>query len=291
MSFKAVDWALERPVDIESKMILIVMGNYTNEFGLSWAGWKAVTRKASVSKSTFFRRIDALEAAGLFEIIRRWDLKSGAQRSNVYLFPGHELADKETFEEVMGDTLVKYADYSAAWVKQSGGAGCPADTGPQVLPDTGPSVPGNQGRVSPGTTYTVIHKPIRDTKRTGSSRFEAETSVPVNPDHAERVDLTLEWLRQRKGLKQLPPQEWLTCLISLDKQGIDLSCFREFYTWVEKLDWVTGAVSPKLLETQVEAWVRRDELAEKRVSKGRQKDAGTRGGDALRIYRGSKGRG
>jgi hypothetical protein len=131
----------------------------------------------------------------------------------------------------------------------------------------------------------------RDTTRTKDSKFEAESAKPVNNDHAERVEAVLEWLRQRKGLKRLPPQEWLTCLIDLERLGVGLAQFKDFYEWVEKLDWVTGVVSPKLLTGQVEAWVRRDELAEKRKAKGSKQDAGTRGGDALRIYNSVKKRG
>jgi hypothetical protein len=131
----------------------------------------------------------------------------------------------------------------------------------------------------------------RDTTRTKNSKFEAESAKPVNNDHAERVEAVLEWLRQRKGLKRLPPQEWLTCLIDLERLGIGLAQFKDFYEWVEKLDWVTGVVSPKLLTGQVEAWVRRDELAEKRKAKGSKQDAGTRGGNALRIYNSVKKRG
>lgn len=103
----------------------------------------------------------------------------------------------------------------------------------------------------------------RDTRE----RYETSLGTLVNEDVAVEFDELMVWLQNKKRLKHLPPQEWEQLLIDLAKSGIHMSNFREYYEWVEKLDWVTGTVSPRLLRGQVEAYMRRDELADKRKVK------------------------
>jgi hypothetical protein len=84
---------------------------------------------------------------------------------------------------------------------------------------------------------------------------------------ATNVELTFQWLRQKKNLVRLPQTEWVALFTELETEGISLDGFKEFYLWVENLDWVTGTVSVKLLRGQIEAYKNREHLEAKRIIK------------------------
>lgn len=89
-------------------------------------------------------------------------------------------------------------------------------------------------------------------------------SNPVNPELKVRIDETIFWLRQKKNLVRIPEIEWTDLLADLSIEGIEFEEFKEFYTFVEKLEW-TNTISPKLLRGQVEAWKNRETLEAKKL--------------------------
>lgn len=95
--------------------------------------------------------------------------------------------------------------------------------------------------------------------------------LPVDLDQAAAIEDTLIWLRQQKRVKRLPMAEWVDLFAELDAEEIDLNGFREFYLWVENLDWVNGAISVRLLRGQIEAFKNRDKLAAKQKNHERNR--------------------
>jgi hypothetical protein len=89
----------------------------------------------------------------------------------------------------------------------------------------------------------------------------------VNEETQHKVEELMLWLKGKKRLKFIDESDWVDCIIDLSKFGVKIDDFRTYYEWVEKLDWVTGTISPKLLRGQVEAYMRRDELADKKKTK------------------------
>lgn len=90
------------------------------------------------------------------------------------------------------------------------------------------------------------------------------------------MDELLVWLQNKKKVKHLPPQKWYDVFVELNKIGIPLSEFQDYYTWVENLNWLKGAVNEKLLLGQVENYLRREEFDER--NKRREKKSGAKNG-------------
>ena len=88
----------------------------------------------------------------------------------------------------------------------------------------------------------------------------------VSPDFQTEVEENLFWVQRQKGLKSrknFPETEWADLIGNLSAEGIGGDGFKEFYQWVENLDWVE-TVSPNLLKGQIEKYLNREKLAEKK---------------------------
>lgn len=119
-----------------------------------------------------------------------------------------------------------------------------------------------------------------------NTRFNNLSSPPldenfVNQDFGARSEEMIFWLKGKKKLKHMPPQGWFELFAELQVNGIPLDEFQQFYEWVEDLDWVTGVINEKLLRSQVEPYLRRHELAEK---KKKQKVDGGSNGRGKRVH-------
>lgn len=104
--------------------------------------------------------------------------------------------------------------------------------------------------------------------------FSPSDSDLTDLDFAAQIDETLLWLRQKKNLKRLPQSEWIALFTDLEAEDITLDKFKEFYLWVENLDWVTGIVTVKLLRGQIEAYKNREHFEAKKIIKGKNGNAG-----------------
>jgi hypothetical protein len=99
-------------------------------------------------------------------------------------------------------------------------------------------------------------------------KFSSDSSNWTNEEQAAQIEAAFLWLRQKKNLNRLPQSEWISLFAELEAEGIMLADgFKEYYLWVENLDWVTGVVSVKLLRGQIEAYKNRDHLESKRKIK------------------------
>ena len=106
----------------------------------------------------------------------------------------------------------------------------------------------------------------------------------ANEAFGQKVEETLFWLQNVKKIRLLDYKKWVDLFMKLEQQKINLDEFREFYSWLENQTWVKGAISPRLMETQIETWVRREEFANKDV-KGKSNTNGTRHGSTERLLK------
>lgn len=69
MSGKVVGWAFDRPEDLspQERYVLVALADNADSQGKCWPSRKAIIDKTGLSRSTVYRSLDALAAAGLFE--------------------------------------------------------------------------------------------------------------------------------------------------------------------------------------------------------------------------------
>jgi hypothetical protein len=123
-------------------------------------------------------------------------------------------------------------------------------------------------------SYKEINRPKEPTEENQPNEIYSAPDLIIEKDlglvdfnHAEEIEKTFIWLRDKKSRKFIPQTEWLDLFAELEVEGITLDGFREFYLWVENLDWVTGTVSVNLLRGQIEAYINREHLEAKRIIK------------------------
>lgn len=267
MSFQAVSWVFktQTQLDVESKMILLVIANYTDPFGLSWPSQLTISEMAGVSKSTFWRRIEEMKGAKIIGTINR---RGGSrQKSNAYLLPDHPLALVEEFEESYGSAFMDFADYVTVYhsIRQSLR---------QRLSDE-PSESQAETRQSLRQRHISYHPNLLDQPplpgRAGTiiDASNGATSMNgfVNQEIEQQFDELLTWLQNRKKIRNLAPQTWYQLFIDIATAGIPVSDFKNYYLWLEGQDWVKFAINEKMIRNQVENYINREKFESKTKEK------------------------
>lgn len=107
-----------------------------------------------------------------------------------------------------------------------------------------------------------ISNTVRNTDKEPLSHGRREM-VLVNDDLGERIDEMIVWLKNKRSMHHLSPQSYHDLFAELEKYGITLGRFKEYYEWLEKQTWVKGAIGVKLLgsENSIESYLNREKLA------------------------------
>jgi hypothetical protein len=85
MSVQAITWALDQPVlSVTEKVILLVLANYANEYGISWPSQKTLAENAACDERTVRRTLVRLEARGVIRRIAR-RRGNGSRQSDMIL--------------------------------------------------------------------------------------------------------------------------------------------------------------------------------------------------------------
>lgn len=116
------------------------------------------------------------------------------------------------------------------------------------------------GSSNPKTSSKTSSQKYNLLRGSAGSDFQIQVT---DPGFAKEIKQTLEWIREKKKIRYLDPDEWMDILIFLDQEGMDLEGFKKYYEWLDKRNWVK-TVSPKLLKTQLESYIRRAEIAAKK---------------------------
>lgn len=85
MSVQAITWALDHRVQsVTEKVILLVLANYANEYGISWPSQRTLAENAACDERTVRRTLVRLEAKG---VIRRMSRRrgNGSRQSDMIL--------------------------------------------------------------------------------------------------------------------------------------------------------------------------------------------------------------
>jgi hypothetical protein len=85
MSVQAITWALDQPVlSVTEKVILLVLANYANEYGISWPSQRTLAENAACDERTVRRTLVRLEARGVIRRIAR-RRSNGSRQSDMIL--------------------------------------------------------------------------------------------------------------------------------------------------------------------------------------------------------------
>jgi hypothetical protein len=85
MSVQAITWALEHPVaSVTEKVVLLVLANYANEYGISWPSQRTLAENAACDERTVRRTLVRLEARGVIRRIAR-RRGNGSRQSDMIL--------------------------------------------------------------------------------------------------------------------------------------------------------------------------------------------------------------
>ncbi|HEX2888035.1 helix-turn-helix domain-containing protein [Vineibacter terrae] len=71
MSNTAQDWARRQAVKPLQKLLLLLLGNYADQFGRCWPRRRVLARESGLSERTILRVLNELEATGLLRVERR----------------------------------------------------------------------------------------------------------------------------------------------------------------------------------------------------------------------------
>ena len=90
MSVQAITWALDYPVrSVTEKVILLVLANYANEYGVSWPSQKTVADQTALGERTVRRVLAAMDARGVIRRIAR-RRGNGSRQSDMILLAAFE---------------------------------------------------------------------------------------------------------------------------------------------------------------------------------------------------------
>jgi hypothetical protein len=90
MSFQAMTWAIEQtPPDAESKLILLLLANYSGSEHTCWPSVSRLAKEALLSERTVQRRLQDLSEHSFIEITPRLDAR-GDPDSNLYRLICHQ---------------------------------------------------------------------------------------------------------------------------------------------------------------------------------------------------------
>lgn len=98
--------------------------------------------------------------------------------------------------------------------------------------------------------------------RTGKPKMEGTFTEEVS----DQFDITMTWLKNKKNMRHLPPQEYDALFIELDKHGIGYEEFKTYYEWFEQQDWVQGKTIPVgwlIKSSNIEDYLNRNNKKEK----------------------------
>jgi DNA-binding transcriptional MocR family regulator len=85
MSVQAISWALDHRVhSVTEKVILLVLANYANEYGISWPSQRTLAENAACDERTVRRTLVSLEARGVIRRIAR-RRGNGSRQSDMIL--------------------------------------------------------------------------------------------------------------------------------------------------------------------------------------------------------------
>jgi hypothetical protein len=85
MSVQAITWALDHRVhSVTEKVILLVLANYANEYGISWPSQRTLAENAACDERTVRRTLVSLEARGVIRRIAR-RRGNGSRQSDMIL--------------------------------------------------------------------------------------------------------------------------------------------------------------------------------------------------------------
>jgi DNA-binding transcriptional ArsR family regulator len=130
MSFPATAWALEQPVSVTEKVVLLTLASHADEYGACWPSIKRLVRQTNVSESTVHRALKSLAAKGLIVAEERRG-ENGRSRSNRYIL------NMEVHVGVYNNREgVRLTPYISTGVTGDRGEGVTADTREGVTADT-----------------------------------------------------------------------------------------------------------------------------------------------------------
>ncbi|MBW7057523.1 helix-turn-helix domain-containing protein [Paracoccus bogoriensis] len=90
MSVQAITWALDYPVhSVTEKVILLVLANYANEYGVSWPSQKTLADQTALGERTVRRVLAAMDARGVIRRIAR-RRGNGSRQSDMILLAAFE---------------------------------------------------------------------------------------------------------------------------------------------------------------------------------------------------------
>ena len=85
MSVQAITWALDYPArSVTEKVILLVLANYANEFGISWPSQRTLAEQTALGERTVRRVLMAMDGRGVIRRIAR-RRGNGSRQSDMIL--------------------------------------------------------------------------------------------------------------------------------------------------------------------------------------------------------------
>ena len=133
MSVQAISWALDHRVhSVTEKVILLVLANYANEYGISWPSQRTLAENAACDERTVRRTLVSLEARGVIRRIAR-RRGNGSRQSDMILmsaFTGRKpappgmLEDDEEPGDPVGAGQARVGDEAGDHVLVAVGIGC-----------------------------------------------------------------------------------------------------------------------------------------------------------------------
>lgn len=110
---------------------------------------------------------------------------------------------------------------------------------------------------------SILSNTDNNTKSNTPLSHGRKAMILVNDNLGERIDEMIVWLKNKRSMHHLSPQSYHDLFAELDKYGIPLDRFKEYYEWLEKQKWVKGAIGVKLLgsENSIESYLNREKLA------------------------------
>ncbi len=158
MSVQAITWALDyRARSVTEKVILLVLANYANEYGISWPSQRTLADQTALGERTVRRLLGAMEAKGIIRRIQR-RRGNGSRQSDMILllaFEGRKPAPPGLLED---EEEPDYPSHSEQPANRDNRPDLPPDNRPQrphppvtvaaldpslILKDSAPSAPPN----------------------------------------------------------------------------------------------------------------------------------------------------
>lgn len=274
MSFSAVNWAFEQEkMDAEARVILLTICNYMNEWGVSWPSQERFGKYACISRTTIWRRLNQLADRQLIAKIPR---RSGQKiLSDAYLIPGYDLLPQDDFNYSLGHTHMRYEDYIEAYKTINLNVST-VDVQKLLNVSNGDVLNVYPVKRNPNLNLNpdlkereIREKDLIFSKNSSGKKLIFDSKNLVNNELRDKLDDLMIWLKNKKKLRHLPPQEYDPLFMELNKHGIDLDEFRDYYEWVEKQDWVGPTIGVALLikSSTVEQYFNRNKVKEQKNGK------------------------